>query len=44
MPSSHDIFLADDNSVFEWNKVGVFKSDTDTTYDLIPHISTKLHS
>lgn len=28
-------------SVFEWNKVGVFKSDT--TYDLMPHIS-KLHS
>jgi len=49
MPSSHDIFLADgndgtnnDNSVFGWNKVGVFKSDT--TYDLLPHISTKLHS
>jgi len=49
MPSSHDIFLADgndgtnnDNIVFEWNKVGVFKSDT--TYDLITHISSYIRS
>jgi len=32
------------NSVFEWKKVGVFKSDANTTHDLTPHISTKLHS
>ena len=50
MSSSHDIFLADGNDgtnmntvYFEWNKV-YFKSNTDTTYDLTPHISTKLHS
>jgi ABC-type branched-subunit amino acid transport system substrate-binding protein len=29
---------------FEWKKVGVFKSDANTTYDLTPPISKKLHS
>jgi branched-chain amino acid transport system substrate-binding protein len=33
-----------DHSVFQWKKVGVFKSDTNTTYDLTPPISKKLHS
>ena len=33
-----------DHSVFEWKKVGVFKSDSNTTYDLTPPISKKLHS
>jgi ABC-type branched-subunit amino acid transport system substrate-binding protein len=33
-----------DHSVFQWEKVGVFKSDTNTTYDLTLPISKKLHS
>jgi ABC-type branched-subunit amino acid transport system substrate-binding protein len=33
-----------DHSVFEWKKVGVFRSDANTTYDLTPLISKKLHS
>ncbi len=33
-----------DHSVFEWKKVGVFRSDANTTYDLTPPISKKLHS
>ena len=33
-----------DHSAFEWKKVGVFKSDANTTYGLTPPISKKLHS
>ena len=33
-----------DHSVFEWKKVGVFKSDANTTCCLTPPISKKLHS
>ena len=28
-----------DHSVFEWKKIGVFKSEANTTYDLAPPIS-----
>ena len=33
-----------DHNTFEWKKVGVFKSDANTTYGLTLPISKKLHS
>ena len=33
-----------DHNTFEWKKVGIFKSDANTTYGLTLPISKKLHS